>query len=107
MELDLPNDSEREFVVSIDTGCSQARRKPAGTSTSLWHDAIGRAGRGSRPGRYVTTADTSKRELQSRTLQALQSEVYAGRKINVGKYGRCRTLRSAHFEYPFHNAREH
>ena len=33
----------------------------------------------SRPGRYFTTADTSKRELQSRTLQALQSEGYAGR----------------------------
>ena len=31
-------------------------------------------GRGSRPGRYFTTADTSKRELQSRTPQALQSE---------------------------------
>ena len=28
--------------------------------------------------RYFTTADTSKRELQSRTLQALQSEGYAG-----------------------------
>ena len=34
-------------------------------------------GRGSRPGRYFTTADTSKRELQSRTLQALQREGYA------------------------------
>ncbi len=36
-----------------------------------------RGGRGSRPGRYFTTADTSKRELQSRTLQALQREGYA------------------------------
>ena len=38
----------------------------------------GRGGRGSHPGRYFTTADTAKRELQSRTLQALQSEGYAG-----------------------------
>jgi hypothetical protein len=38
MELDLPNDPEREFVVSIDT--AQAGRKPAGTSRSLLHDAV-------------------------------------------------------------------
>jgi hypothetical protein len=41
MELDLPNDPEREFVVSIDTAHVRAsRRKPAGTSRSLSHDAV-------------------------------------------------------------------
>ena len=55
----------------------QAGRRPAGTSRlslTMWT-----RGRGSRPGRYFTTAHTSKCELQSRTLQALQSEGYAGR----------------------------
>ena len=79
MELDLPNDPEREFVVSIDTAHVRASLggSRAGTSRSLSHDA-GAAERGSRPGRYFTTADTAKRELQSRTPQALQSEGYAG-----------------------------
>ena len=79
MELDLPNDPEREFVVSIDTAHVRASRAEAGRSFEIAVARCGRGGRGSRPGRYFTTADTSKRELQSRTLQALQSEGYAGR----------------------------
>ena len=35
-------------------------------------------GRGSRPGHYFATADTSQREMRARTLQALQSEGYSG-----------------------------
>jgi hypothetical protein len=54
-------------------GMSQTVHRPRPYCSS------GRGGRGSRPGRYFTTADTSKRELQSRTLQALQSEGYTGR----------------------------
>ena len=79
MELDLPNDPEREFVVSIDTAHVRASRAEAGKSFEIAVARCGRGGRGSRSGRYFTTADTSKRELQSRTLQALQSEGYAGR----------------------------
>jgi hypothetical protein len=78
-ELDLPNDPEREFVVSIDTGHVRASRAEAGKSFEIAVARCGRGGRGSRPGRYFTTADTSKSELQSRTMQALQSEGYAGR----------------------------
>jgi hypothetical protein len=79
MELALPNDPEREFVVSIDTAHVRASRAEAGRNFEIVVARCGRGGRGSRPGRYFTTADTSKRELQSRTLQALQSEGYAGR----------------------------
>jgi len=79
MELDLPNDPEREFVVSIDTAHVRASRAEAGRNFEIVVARCGRGGRGSRPGRYFTTADTSKRELQSRALQALQSEGYAGR----------------------------
>ena len=87
MELDHPNDPEREFVVSIDTAHVRASRtgKPAGTSRS-YVARCGRGGRGSRPGRYFTTADTAKRELQSRTLQALQSEGYAGHGEGDGSF---------------------
>ena len=79
MELDLPNDPEREFVVSIDTAHVRASRAETGRNLEIVVARCGRGGRGSRPGRYFTTADTSKRELQSRTMQALQTEGYAGR----------------------------
>ena len=78
MELDLPNDPEPEFVGSIDTAHVRASRAEAGRNFEIVVARCGRGGRGSRPGRYFTTADTAKRELQSRTLQALQSEGYAG-----------------------------
>jgi len=76
MELDLPNDPKREFVVSIDTAHVRASRAEAGRSFEIAVARCSRGGRGSRPGRYFTTADTSRRELQSRTMQALQSEGY-------------------------------
>ena len=79
MELNLPNDPEREFVVSIDTAHVRASRAEASRNFEIVVARCGRGGRGSRPGCYFTTADTSKRDLQSRTLQALQSEGYAGR----------------------------
>jgi hypothetical protein len=79
IELNLPNDPEREFVVSIDTAHVRASRAEAGRNFEIVVARCGRGGRGSRPGRYFTTAGTSKCELQSRALQALQSEGYAGR----------------------------
>ena len=103
MELDLPNDPEREFVVSIDTAHVRASRAEAGRNFEIVAARCGRGGRGSRPGRYFTTADTAKRELQSRTLQALQSEGYAGHgevtvlsdgaEIMKGCRRRCRSRR--------------
>jgi hypothetical protein len=78
-DLDLPNDPEREFVVSIDTAHVRASRTEAGKSFEIALARCGRGGRGARPGGYFTTADTSKGELQSRTMEALQSEGYAGR----------------------------
>ena len=71
-----PNDPEREFVV-IDRACS---RKPGGSRQELRDRCRTMRARRTRlaPSRYFTTADTAKRELQSRTLQALQSEGYAG-----------------------------
>ncbi len=77
--LDLPNDPQREFVVSIDTAHVRASRAEVGWSFEIGVARCGRCGRGSCPGRYFATADTSKRELQSRALQALQVEGHAGR----------------------------
>ena len=65
--------------MSIDTAHVRASRAEAGRNFEIVVARCGRGGRGSRPGRYFTSADTSKRELQSRTLQALQNEGYGGR----------------------------
>lgn len=79
IELDLPNDPEREFVVSIDTAHIKSAAEADGRTFEI---AVARCGlglRGSAPGHYFVSADTSKQELRFRTLQALQSEGYAGR----------------------------
>ena len=65
--------------MSIDTAHVRASHAEAGRNFEIVVARCGRGGRGSRPGRYFTTADTAKRELQSRTLQALQREGYVGR----------------------------
>ncbi len=77
-ELNLPNDLEREFVVSIDTAHVRASRAEPSRNFEIVVARWGRDGRGSRPSRYFTSADTSKREIQSRTLQALRTEGYMG-----------------------------
>lgn len=79
IELDLPNDPEREFVVSIDTAHIKSASEADGRTFEIAVARCGRGLRGSRPGHYFVTADTSKQELRLRTLQALQSEGYMGR----------------------------
>jgi hypothetical protein len=78
-ELDLPNDPKREFVVSIDTAHVRCSRSEKARIFEIAVARCGRGRRGSPPGHYFATADTSKHELRARTLQALQREGYAGR----------------------------
>jgi hypothetical protein len=85
VELDLPDDPEREFVVSIDTAHVKGGSEAQGRTFEIAVARCGRGRRGSRPGHYFVTADTSKRELQSRTLQALQREGYTGSSQNLPK----------------------
>ncbi len=79
VELDLPNDPEREFVVSIDTAHLRGASEADGRTFEVAVARCGRGRRGSRPGHYFVTADISKQGLRLRTLQALQHEGYAGR----------------------------
>ena len=72
IEQDLPDDPEREFVVSIDTAHVRGSAEVEGRTFEIAVARCGRSGRGSRPGHYFVTADTSKRDMRSRTLQALQ-----------------------------------
>jgi hypothetical protein len=79
VELDLPNDPKREFVVSIDTAHVRGSRSEKARNFEIAVARCGRGRRGSPPGHYFATADTSKDELRLRTLQALQQEGYVGR----------------------------
>ena len=78
-ELDLPNDPGREFVSSIDTARVRCSRSKEARIFEIAVARRSRGRRGSPPGHYFATMDTSKRELQSRALQALQHEGYVGR----------------------------
>ena len=51
----------------------QRRREFRNSRGAVWT-----GGRGSPPGHYFATADTSQREMRARTLQALQAEGYSG-----------------------------
>ncbi len=79
VELDLPNDPEREFVVSIETAHVRCSRSEKARIFDIAVARCGRGRRGSPPGHYFATADTSKHELRSRALEALQREGYVGR----------------------------
>ena len=79
IELDLPNDPEREFVVSIDTAHIKSASEAGRRTFEIAVARCGRGLRGSRAGHYFVTADTSKQGLRLRTLQSLQSEGYKGR----------------------------
>ena len=95
MEWDLSNDPEREFVVSIDTARVCASRAEVGRNFEI---VVARCGRGSRPGRYFTTADTSMRKLQipNAAGRPLQSEGSCGpRRAERGYMNAAFNLRPA------------
>ena len=55
VELDLPNDPEREFVVSIDTAHVRCSRLEKARSFEIAVARCGRGRRGSPPGHYFAT----------------------------------------------------
>lgn len=77
-ELPMPGDPLREFVVSVDTAHVRCAGPKASRNFEIVVARCGRGGRGSPPGHYFATADTSQQEMRARTMQALQSEGYSG-----------------------------
>ena len=78
LELGMPDDPLGEFVVIIDTAHVRCAGPKASRNFEIAVARCGRGGRGSPPGHYFATTDTSQREMRARTLQALQSEGYSG-----------------------------
>jgi hypothetical protein len=78
LELTLPDDPLHEFVVSVDTAHVRGNDPEAARNFEVVIARCGRGGRGTQPGHYFATSDTSQREIRGRTMQALQREGYAG-----------------------------
>jgi hypothetical protein len=78
LELALPDDPLHEFVVSVDTAHVRGNDPESARNFEVVIARCGRGGRGTQPGHYFATTDTSQREIRARTLQALQTEGYAG-----------------------------
>ncbi len=78
LELELPGDRRREFVVSVDTAHVRSADPKSARNFALVVARCGRGGRGEAGGRYFATASTDQDALRDRTLQALQQEGYRG-----------------------------
>ena len=72
------DDPLREFVVSVDTAHVRSADPKTARDFEIVIARCGRGGRGTPPGHYFATTNTSQLEMRARTLQALQFEGYSG-----------------------------
>lgn len=78
LEMSLPGDRSKEFVISIDTAHVRSAEPNSGRNFELVVARCGRGGRGDVGGRYFATASTEQKAIRDRTLHALRREGYCG-----------------------------
>ena len=78
LEMALPGDRRKEFVISIDTAHVRSAEPNSARSFELVVGRCGRGGRGDAGGRYFVTANTEQRAIRDRTWHALRREGYRG-----------------------------
>ena len=78
LELELPRDRRREFVISIDTAHVRSADPKSARNFELVVARCGRGGRGEAGGRYFVTAGADQYALRDRALHALGQEGYRG-----------------------------
>ena len=78
LELELPGDRRREFVISIDTAHVRSADPKSARNFELVVARCGRGGRGEAGGRYFVTAGVNPYELRDRALHGLGKEGYRG-----------------------------
>jgi hypothetical protein len=78
LELEIPGDRRREFVISIDTAHVRSAEPKSGRNFELVVARCGRGGRGEAGGRYFVTAAADQYALRDRALHALGQEGYRG-----------------------------
>lgn len=78
LEMQIPGDRRKEFVISIDTANVRSADLNSARNFELVVARCGRGGRGEPGGRYFTTGSTDQTALRNRALHALQQEGYCG-----------------------------
>lgn len=78
LEMQLPGDRRKEFVISIDTAHVRSADPNSARNFELVVARCGRGGRGEGGGRYFVTSSTDQRAIRDRALHALQEVGYRG-----------------------------
>ncbi|WP_179298290.1 hypothetical protein [Mesorhizobium carmichaelinearum] len=78
LEMELPGDRRKEFIISIDTAHVRSADPNAARNFELVVARCGRGGRGEPGGRYFVTSSTDQTAIRDRALHALQQEGYCG-----------------------------
>lgn len=78
LEMPLPADRRKEFVISIDTAHVRSAEPNSARSFELIVARCGRGGRGDAGGRYFVTASSEQKAIRDRTWHALRREGYCG-----------------------------
>ncbi|UPJ68374.1 hypothetical protein IVB23_14325 [Bradyrhizobium sp. 191] len=78
LEMQLPGDRRKEFVISIDTAHVRSADQHSARNFELVVARCGRGGRGERGGRYFVTGSTDQQAIRDRALHSLQEVGYRG-----------------------------
>lgn len=78
LEMQLPDDRCKEFVVSIDTAHVRSADAHSARNFEIVVARCGRGGRGDAGGRYFTTSNTDQLAIRDRALHALRRAGYCG-----------------------------
>lgn len=78
LEMQLPGDRRKEFVVSIDTAHVRSAEPNSARNFELVIARCGRGGRGESGGRYFVIGSTDQHTIRDRTLHALGEDGYRG-----------------------------
>ncbi|MDW6025886.1 ISKra4 family transposase [Mesorhizobium sp. BAC0120] len=78
LEMQLPGDRRKEFVVSIDTAHVRSADANSARNFEVVVARCGRGGRGDAGGRYFTTSNTGQHAIRDRAVHALRRAGYCG-----------------------------
>jgi hypothetical protein len=78
LEMQLPGDRRKEFVISIDTAHVRSAEPNAARNFELVVARCGRGGRGEPGGRYFVTGSTAQNAICDRAIHALEGAGYRG-----------------------------
>jgi len=78
LEMQLPGDRRKEFVISIDTAHVRSSERNSARNFELVVARCGRGGRGEPGGRYFVSGSTAQHAIRDRALHALEEVGYRG-----------------------------